>query len=279
MPKRKVNNLTNLVLKEISLVDDPANPHATVDIVKVRSDDDFDSADKSRPGGVPESSDEALARAQNEEAIMKTIEEVTAALEASESRMAEITKAISDQGIVIADITKERDELKAALVVAKSGKAPAEEDITKGMSPVQKAAWDKMISDNAANAEAIQKMQDKAADDEAIAKAKVLNVGDPALLGPALRRVKIGKSTEADALLIEQVLKAAGERDKSSPLFQVVGSSVSADGTDPEAALKAKATEIQKSAGGTLTFAAAYEKAMNDNPGLYADYINKSRRA
>ena len=112
---------------------------------------------------------------------------------------------------------------------------------------------------------------------EAVAAAKKYGVGKAEEVGPMMLRVKKGMTTEADAELLDALLKSFSEVSGKSLLFKSMGSDAAVDG-DPEALLKAKADEIKKANTG-LTDAQAYEKALENNPALYNAYIAKRRAA
>jgi hypothetical protein len=126
--------------------------------------------------------------------------------------------------------------------------------------------------------EAVTKMRDEAEAKEFIAKAKTLGVGDADKIGGLLLRVTKSKTTAEDAALLESMLKAAGSQEKTAALFKSLGSDTAVD-SDPEALLKAKAEEIAKASGGKLTKEQAYAKAMDENPGLYGEFLAKRRAA
>ena len=72
----------------------------------------------------------------------------------------------------------------------------------------------------------------------------------------------------ADRETTEKVLKALGAQVDKSTLLRVVGSEAAAEGSS-EGQLEARAKEIQKANTG-MTIEAAYVKACDENPDLYA---------
>lgn len=278
--------LTDMIIDEISLVDDPANEQARVLIAKARapmgqSDPDGQSGDDAaNPAAVQLKEFE-----MDIENLSKALEDAEAKLAALEQRTTDAEAALEDANTVIKAKDAEIEELtkgkgKKGYMAQKSD--DADEDEEEEEKKVMKSLPDsirKRLEDfekRAAEAEStLAKMREEKDVAEAIAKAKTLNFGKAEEVGPLLMRVRKGTTTDADATLLEGLLKAAGEQGKVSNLFRTVGSDQAVDG-DPEALLKAKAGEIQKGNTG-MSFEQAYAKALEQNPSLYNAFIAKRR--
>ncbi len=302
-------DLSEMTIEEISLVDDPANEQARVLIVKAKGgkaaksedEDEEEEQPSAEEVGVamrlkkaleeiapdvvhavvggepinPEAAGEAAASLKEYvmdiEALSKALEDAEARLETLEKRATEAEAALADAN----EIIKTRDaELEA---VSKSSEeaeaAPSEEEVIKSLPESIR----KRLEEADKATEELAKAKAKAEEDEAVAKAASLGVGKADELGPVLLRVRKGMTTEADAGVIENLLKSLAEVSVKSLLFKSMGSDAAVDG-DPEAMLKAKADEIKK-AKPELTDAQAYAKATEENPHLYNAYVAKRRAA
>jgi hypothetical protein len=302
--------LTDLVIDEISLVDDPANEEAKVSIFKAKKkvpcdktsdmedEDDMDDEKKVKKqmdaissripaaleelsqlivekaalaGGVPVDSVAALTAAASLKEYTMDIQALSKALEDAEVKLATLEKRATEADAVI----KAKDE-EITVLKGKAEAASTEEEIIKSASePVQKMLND--LRDRALISEAaIAKMKEEKEVAEAIAKAKDLNFGEAETVGKLLMRVAKGTTTADDASLLEGMLKQAGEVTKGSKLFVAVGAS-NGD-VDPEAIIKSKAAEIRKG-NPLLSEAQAYTEALDQNPDLYNAYSAAKRRA
>lgn len=287
--------LTDMIIDEISLVDDGANQHADVVIVKAKS------APEGRTGSEGISDDIDTASADQLKEFQMDMENLAKALEDAEAKLETLEKRTSDAEAALADATEvikakeaEIEELQKGMAYkgdkmdAEKGKAKAaknadgdedDEDEDKKVMKSLPESIKKRLEDfekRAAEAEvALAKMRDEKDTADAIAKAKTLNFGKAEEIGPLLMRVTKGSTTAADAETLERLFKAAGEQSKVTHLFRSVGSDTAVDG-DPEVLMKAKAEEIRK-ANTSMTFEQAYAKAMEENPSLYNAYIAKRR--
>jgi hypothetical protein len=251
--------LTDLWLDEISLVDEPANKHATVQVVKMA---------KPKPG------DDANTDPNNEEQDdMDDMEKLAKGLEAAEASIASLTDKLEKAAT-------ENAGLKAELAKAKGGDDA--DDVLKGLSPAARDLVQKAQADAAAATSQVAKMQEQ--QDTGVFIAKAAGLSDALVvkadeLGPILYRIEKGSTTTADREKLEAVLKAANEAVRQSKHFAEVGKSsagVPGDGT-AHAALAAAAAEIQK-ANPALSEAVAFTKAIQANPQVYDRYVDEQRR-
>lgn len=216
------------------------------------------------------------------EAVTKALEDAEARLEALEKRATDAEAAAQAKDDVIKAKEAEIAELVAKGAAKKAEKADMEDDEDdeeEVMKSLPESIRKRLQEADDLRVE-MQKAKDKAELDAQIAKAKDLGVADADAVGALLLRVVKGQTTEADAKVMEDLLKAAKAVDDKSPLFKSIGSNggAAADG-DPEAILKAKADEIVAKSAGKVTFAQAYDQALIENPALYNDYIAKRRTA
>jgi uncharacterized protein YukE len=272
--------LTDMIIEEISLVDDGANQHADVVIVKAKS------APEGQTGSEGSSGDSETASADQYKEFQMDMENLAKALDDAEAKLESLEKRTTDAEAALADATeviKAKDAKIVELEAAKAkksddGNADDEDDDKKVMKSLPESIRKRLedFEKRAAEAEVtLAKMREEKETFEAIAKARTLNFGKAEEIGPLLMRVAKGTSTVADAETLERLFKAAGEQGKVSHLFRAVGSETAVDG-DPEVLLKAKAGEIQKANNG-MTFEQAYAKAMDENPSLYSAFIAKRR--
>lgn len=307
--------ISDMVIDEISLVDDPANEQARVLIVKAKkkpkpagympeagsgdenasdeeSEDDLKNLKKahddikaraalSLSGGDPDNEAAALAAASIKEYEMD-IESLSKALEDAEAKLTTLTKRVDEAESALADaheVIKAKDAEITTL--AKSRGSETEDDAEEAFFKSLPAKVRKRLEDSEAIAKAAQAelsaMREKAETSEAIAKAKAYKIGDAAVVGPLMLRIAKGTTTQADVEVLEGILKGAGEVSEKSDLFRSIGSDSASD-SDPESLLKAKAEEIRKANSG-MSFEQAYEKALVMNPALYNAYISKRRAA
>lgn len=277
--------LTDMIIDEISLVDDPANEQARVVITKARAAREGQTGSEGISGEFdPASADQLQEFQMDMENLAKALEDAEAKLDTLEKRTSDAEAALADATEVIKAKDAEIAELQKGYKgkADKSADADADDEdededkkVMKSLpEPVRKRLED--FEKRAAEAEvALAKMRDEKDTAEAIAKAKTLNFGKAEEIGPLLMRVSKGTTTQADAEALERLFKAAGEQGKVTHLFKSIGSDTAVDG-DPEVLLKAKADEIRKANSG-MTYEQAYAQAMDSNPSLYNAYIAKRR--
>lgn len=300
------NDLRDMEILEVSLVDEPANADARVVLVKAASGPFKPCADCADPGkcakagkcagagkpvkkatsaqesagqamGEGDSSTQDAAMAAIHEEYKMDIDSLSKSLDDAEKKLETLAKRAEDAESALVDandIIKAKDDEIAAL--QKSAAPASEEDVLKAMDPGVRALVTKARDDAKAATEALAKMQAAADEAQAIAKAREIGIGDPALIGPLLMRVRKGATTTADADALEGLMKGLAAADKTSTLFKSLGASGDAS-TDPEEVLKAKARDIATAE--KISFEAAYTKALDQNPGLYNAYVTKRRSA
>jgi hypothetical protein len=303
------NDLRDMEILEVSLVDEPANADARVVLVKAAYGSFKPCADCADPAkcakagkcagadkagkpvkkatsaqegagqamGEGDSSTQDAAMAAIHEEYKMDIESLSKSLDDAEKKLDTLAKRAEDAESALVEaneIIKSKDDEIVAL--QKSAAPASEEDVLKAMDPGIRALVTKARDDAKAATEALAKMQADADEAQAIAKAREIGIGDPALIGPLLMRVRKGATTTADADALEGLMKALAAADKTSTLFKSLGASGDVS-NDPEEVLKAKATEIAEAE--KIDFAAAYAKALERNPSLYTAYVAKRRSA
>lgn len=281
--------LSDLTIDEISIVDDPANGEARVVIFKAKAGDFMPCEScktpdlcKAKGACMADKAGSRMTKANDHHGqaapdgasgdqlkeLQMDLETLSKALEDAEAKMGQLEKRTVDAESALADANEVIKAKEAEIEDMKKSATPAEDDVMKSLpEPIRKRLEE---------AEAkIAKMRDEADIKEAVAKAREIGVGKPEEVGPLLLRVSKGATTEDDAKTIESMLKSLAEVEKKSALFKSVGTTAAADG-EPEQVLKAKAEEIHKANKG-MTFEQAYAKAVDENPAVYAEYINKRR--
>jgi hypothetical protein len=277
--------LFDLVINEISFVDDGANPFADV-IFKRRTEPSMEQpnpsliakalqgalkeltpmiVEKALAAGFAAGSSELAAQIMKE--TVMDLEALTKSLEKAE---ADIAKANSERDDALAKL-RERDAEVAKL---KGGKSE-EDDVLKGLPAAARELIEKSREQAAAATAAVAKMIAEREQEASIAKAKEIGFGDPSKIGPLLHRVEKGMTTADDAKTLAELFKSAATVEKSSPLFKSLGSRANSD-ADPEEVLAQKAKDI-RAATPTLSKEEAYTKALEENPDLYAAYVAKRR--
>lgn len=288
------NLLTNLKITEISLVDDPANEEARVEIWKSRAGKPEEMPDWSAvtgavvdaitelaptivqkalaAGGAAAPGAETVARAIVTEIVMD-LEAVAKALETAEARITEITKRADDAEAAVAAKEAEITKMKAELTPA----ATSDEEVLKGLPEVVRKRLEAAEQAAAAAQDEVRKSREKGERDTFVAKAKSLKVGDPEKVGDLMMRVAKGKTEPTDVDMIDALLRQAATIASQSPLFKSLGGAAAVDG-DPDEVVKAKAEAIRKAKPGT-TFEQAYDEVMRAEPHLYDAVLAKRRPA
>jgi cell division protein FtsB len=295
----KTHRLRNIKLREVSLVDDPANPGAHVVLYKSGAGGirekikDFIKNLPSNIGGrtkaeellnellVPDSKETEMTEAE----IKKLQDDLAAAdkkatdAEAAAKTAADAAKAKETELTTkVDDLTKSNTELVAK--VADLEKTSTDEVLKVGGQEIRKSK----VGDEVFKAMKVQQdMIDKGkATAELVECAKRAETEYPNLPGKPEEKAKILQAIdampEADRAPATAALKAGDAA--IAELTKAKGRSPSAGGgTTAEEKLTQKAREIQK-ADDKLSFADAYDKALEQNPELYEQYeTEKKQRA
>ena len=205
------------------------------------------------------------------EALSKALETAEAKLETLEQRAVDAEAALEEAQEVIKSKSTEIETLRGKTV-------ESDEEVFKALPEVVRKRIEQSEGEAREAREEVAKLRTEREEAEAIAKARDLKVGDPAVVGPLLMRVAKGKTTAEDAEKLTTLLKGIGEQGNTALLFKSFGSGSDVEG-EPEELLKSKAIEIQKANAG-LTYEQAYDKAVDQSPELYAaSKIAKARKA
>lgn len=249
MPRR-VKELSNIEIDEISLVDRPANQHARVAIAKRATEEET----------VPELFDETGEAVQLEdlvegqvvfdadgEAYVWTLEDEDVEEDAEELEL--VGKSFGDS--VREELSKALTDIERDDVIAK-----AADEISKAEA-------------RAAAAEQIAKAErDLRLTREYVAKAAEYNVPiDPSELGPVLMRMAESMAYE-DCAVIHKALSAAGEA-----LFEELGYDGMASHNDIIAEVDAYAAEFVAKSDSPVSKHAAQADIFSSNPALYDQYL------
>lgn len=305
--------IVSLEISEISLVDDPANEDAKVEIVKMAKPKAVNMADVANDllTAISELAPEIVEKALNvgsypanseaastAEAILKEtlmdIEKLAKSLEDADAKIEKMQADLEAAKAKTEEITKRAEKAEADLKAAnekiekgaKAGEAEeTDEDILKSLPEAVRKRFEDMNSrlekaekDRAEEIEKAAKLTEDREVSEAIEKARKLGAPDPDKVGPMLRRIAKGKTTEEDLKVVEAIIKQNAAIEVKLPdLFKSIGSAVAVEG-DPEEILKVKADEIKK-AKPELSAAQAYDEALQQNPAIYAAYKAKRHPA
>jgi hypothetical protein len=297
--------LHDMEITEISLVDEPANEDARVMIVKARHAPDQSVLDGAYPkarvalavmaaidgllpeivekaaGELPADKPDAAATAAANfiKELVMNFEDVTKALEAADAKIETLEKRAETAETAAAEaeaLLKAKEAELAELAKANQDPAEAEAEIIKSLPESIRKRLEEADAVAKAAQEELQKSKDAAEAAEFVAKAKELQAGDADMIGGLLLRVAKGKTTAEDAATVEAVLKSAASVTATSELFKSLGTAGDDKALEPGEALLAKAKEL-KAADPSLTDAVAYEKALEQNPSLYTEYLAKRR--
>jgi len=262
MPKR----VTDIEFDEVSLVDRPANPHASVVIAK-RADQEADVPDEfydDQGQAVDlDSLDEGAVVYDGEgNPFQLSFEDEEVAEPADEKELVEVGKsAFAPQAGASPAATQLYEQLKQEL-----SKAADDESRNAVMSKALDAL--SKSESRAREAEQIAKSEREIRlTREYISKAGEYNVPVAAEeLGPVLMRMAERMPYE-DCAVIHKALTAAGEM-----LYDEVGFDGSADNTDPFAQIDQYLNDAVAKADGKVSKAAALTEFFDNDPGAYDAY-------
>lgn len=246
----------------------------------------------------PEDGDEGEGDDLTEDDIAD-LEEAFAIVEAAleedpeDEGVTKIAKALS----LLPALLEARDVLTDAVVEAGEEIAKRdtrlseyEDQIRKmGREPVAKAAEEidvatlpeavrKQLQKGEVALEAVAKMMAEREEFEHIEKARRSGIGQPETVGPLLMRVAKGLSGQADAAVLEDVLKQAQAAIEASPMLKTLGEAGHDASIDAQIAQAAEdILKAARASGQDLTKEQAIAKAFKENPQAYAEY-QRSRR-
>jgi hypothetical protein len=239
--------LEELVIDRVDLVDEGANSAAFVELFKRKEHKKVDET--------------IVAKVVSSPIVQKSTEPT----QTPEARPAADQDAIiAELQKQLADVTKERDELKKQL----TPKEPviSEEEIMKNMPEAAKELFLKMKLQKEAAELAVAKMKEAEQHAEAVRKAAELK----ALPIEHDKLVNILKSADADVVALLTSAAAAIEAATLSEIGKSVEGSLSGS-ADAWDRIEAKAEELMKSA--KITKAKAITQIIEENPDLYKEYL------
>lgn len=237
--------LLTLKLDEVSLVDRPANPLATVTIFK---------RDNQETSMTPEQ--------------IKALQDENTALKAAAQKSSEEVTFLKDS---LKTVTAKADKLEAE--VAK--KDPTEEDKLKSLPVAVRKDIEDLKKANADAQAELAKVRDDSMSSVYLAKASSLRglAQKPEEFGPVLKRIATNKATPEDILKLETVLTAASTAAEKGITQEHGDNRPAGDDLSKAAADKLDTIAKQISADEKVNYFTAYAKATERNPGLYKDYL------
>lgn len=194
--------------------------------------------------------------------IEKAEAEVKAQAEAQAAELAKANEELEKAKAEAAELAKAAEDAKSDDDVAKAAKAEAEE-LKKRLD----AAETTLAETNAA----LAKAADDKLEQDFIAKAAALgNLPVKSdVLGPILKGISVGKSSEEDQAKLMELFKAADAA--FGQLFKSTGNNNVPDANSAEEQLTKIAKGLQEADGST--YEAAYTKALEQNPALYSQHM------
>lgn len=258
---RPARKMVNLSIEETSGVDHPAHLHEGWLVMKAASGESVEQVlaenEPEVPGDVTSTEEDAVETTEIEKADKPSYEDLAAALEKANARIAEMEK---EMGAGKAPKDDEEDMMKSA-----------PESVRKAFESMQKAVADAQAQVEATEA-SLRKERGERADAEAVVKAResYANLGlDPEMVGPALRRLADSDSDLAKS--VEDILTAANAKVESADIFSEIGKSARPAGTAYE-----KAEAMAKAAvadGKSATFEQALSDVFTSDGDLYMSYL------
>jgi len=255
---RKVKELSNIEIDEISLVDRPANQHARVAIAKRAPEEDTvpeiynESGDALDPTAVEPGDIVYDSEGNAYEAVLEDDEQLEFEVDDREPEL--VGKNFADEV---------REDLSKAL-----SNIERDEVISKAMARVSE------LEKRAEQAEAIAKSErDLRLTAEYVEVAKNYNVPvDPTVLGPVLMRMAESMSYE-DCEVIHKALTSSG-----AALFDEIGYIGGGDNADVMSQVEAALDEAVSKSEEGISKAAAVESFFLNNPAAYDEYVAEKRR-
>lgn len=250
MARRK---LVRLSIKETSGVDRPAHLHDGWVVMKSANASDVTAVlDELRPTETENHVEETEAAT--------AVPEITPT---QEENMGEMSKAA--EVVVIPEVASEDEILKAMPSVIKKMLDDAKAD-------AEAALYKAAASERALIAE-----REARADEAAVLKAAEWShlTANPAVLGPALRRL-----AETDSVLADEVVKAldsANSQLETSVVFTEVGAETAPVSTDDAYSKMESLAKSAVSNGIAPSFEAALLSVAQTNPELYTQYLNEKK--
>lgn len=263
--------LTKLRLREVSLVDNPANDVARVLLAKrdapapetgevliAKSWEDADQLD-----------DEDFTKA-DDDALDDLEAELDAELDAElgGEDEAEQDDDEDDEDTGDDDGDADGDDTDTPADTEKSMKI---EDVLKGLPAEARAVVEKAQKDAKDAMELAKSLQEQSEVARYTDIAKTM-LGDGTAVKVDVFAGVLRKCSEAERTELAAICKAAAEARQTAKLFEELGVEADdsvGDVTKAESVIEARAAEIRKAAGGKLTAAQAYVQALNEQSDLY----------
>jgi hypothetical protein len=250
---RRVKELSNIEIDEISLVDRPANQHARVAIAK---------------------------RATEEETVPELFDETGEAIELEDLVSGQIVFDAEGEAYVwTTDDDDEDDEFAdedELVLVGKSFGDTVREELSKALTDIERDDVIAKAADEISKAEARASAAEQIAKAERdlrltreyVSKAEEYNVPiDPVELGPVLMRMASTMSYD-DCAVIHKALSAAGEA-----LFEELGYQGMASHNDVISEVDAYASALVAKSDTTVSKFSAQADVFASNPALYDEYM------
>jgi len=192
----------------------------------------------------------------------------------------EIVDFIADLQSSVQTLTKRAEDAEAlaANVVIEDDEVDERDRLTKALEDIEDDEARAFIIEKLDELETIREQAEveaiAKADAEYISKAREFDgLGDPDVLGPALRRV--AELSPEDAEIFEKALAAAAEQTSESSLYDEIGHSL-AKASDVLTEVEA-ISKSYREADPTLDEAAANAKVWENRPDLYDEYVSEQR--
>lgn len=275
MTTRRVRQLRDLVIDEISLVDKGANQHATVTIAKRHGEEEQDMDKYFDGDGNPvdiaslEIGDTVFdAQGRQYEYVLED-EEPEVEEEPVEEREPELVGKALRREPQETKVTKSfAEEIRVELSKALTDK-DRDEVIAKALGKIEDIAKRAEDAEKAAEAERQLRLEREYTE---IAKSYSVPVA-PETLGPVLMRVAETLSVE-DQKVIQKCLEAAS--DATEELFEEIGKRGGGDNSDIFTQVEAAVDEVISKT--NLSREEAIAQVFNENPEAYDNYLAEKRQ-
>lgn len=265
MPKPHV--LSRLKIRFGSLVDQPANPGATIALFKMVDPSPVDVEKVGRKVSA--------TRLGRMKTALKALQDAMADLQGDEEEEDSMSKKISEEvrkalpdevrtylegveadAVQLGDVSKQVDTLTAQIATLQKGGNGDEPAPEPTPDPVPEAVQKRLddLQKQADEFKALAKAErDQRETAEATAKAREFlpELGNPDILGPILKRAGDNDLTDADRVELLRVMKSAAEQLRQSKLFSETGgpgSKVNTGGATDRIDILAKAMVADKRA-------------------------------
>lgn len=255
------NIILDLMVDRVDLVDEGANSEAFIRLYKRKEQENAMTVEEILAKMKPE---HAKVIQESIEKAKSDLEAATKKVELTEGELAKAKSALGEAEGKVTDLTEQVNKSKD------KSEEPSFEEVLKSLDPSVQEVMKSLKAQKDAAEEVARQAAEKAATEEAVAKAKDLK----SLPVEEDKLVEVLKSASPEVL---EILKAANKAVEDGGLFEEVGKSkdnatqVSGSANDAWDKIEKAADKISEEQ--KVTKAKAIGIAVKENPDLYREYL------